>query len=151
MSRVSVPSQEPPAPALHNILLLSCMDLRLLDETVAFMEQAGMTNRYDHVILAGASLGAVYEEIPHWGQTFWDHLDLALELHDVKEVWILEHRQCGAYRKLLSLAFEDGQDEAETRAHAEITLRLKDQIQARHSELGVRRLLMDLAGVVIEL
>jgi hypothetical protein len=41
------------------------MDLRLLDETVAFMDRLGMTKRYDHVILAGASLGVTYEGVPH--------------------------------------------------------------------------------------
>jgi hypothetical protein len=139
----------PQAPP-YNILLLSCMDLRLLDETVAFMDGIGMTNRYDHVILAGASLGASYEGLPHWGQTFWEHVDLAKELHDVKEVYILEHRQCGAYFKLLGLDFGDDQL-AETQAHAEVASRLKSQIRARHPDLGVRGFLMDLSGGVVEL
>lgn len=142
-----------PSPAhapLHNILLLSCMDLRLLDETVAFMDLIGMTNRYDHVILAGAALGASYDGLPHWGQTFWDHIDIARELHDIREVYILEHRQCGAYRKLLGLSFGD-HDETEALAHAEVASRLKSQIQARHPDLGVRAFLMDLFGGVTEL
>lgn len=134
----------------QNVLLLSCMDLRLLDEIVAFMGNSGLTNRYDHLILAGASLGAVYEGAPHWGQTFWDHLDLAKGLHDVREVYILEHRQCGGYAKILGQAFE-ADHVAETVAHAEVASRLKSQIQARHPELGVRGFLMDLSGGVIEL
>ena len=141
---------EPPHAPLHNILLLSCMDLRLLDETVAFMDSIGMTNRYDHVILAGAALGASYDGLPHWGQTFWDHVDVARELHDVRQIYILEHRQCGAYRKLLGLAFGPN-DETEALAHAEVASRLKSQIQARHPDLGVRAFLMDLSGGVIEL
>jgi carbonic anhydrase len=143
---ISGTSQAPP----HNILLLSCMDLRLLDETVAFMDSIGMTNRYDHVILAGASLGATYEALPHWGQTFWDHVDVARELHDVREVYILEHRQCGAYRKLLGLGFE-ADPLAEIQGHTEVASVLKAQIRTRHPDLGVRGFLMDLSGGVIEL
>lgn len=141
-----------PYDPVQNILLLSCMDLRLLDETVAFMHNLGMTNRYDHVILAGAALGASYEGLPHWGHTFWDHVDVARELHDIREVYILEHRQCGAYRKLLGLAFGGDEDAgAEAQAHADAALRLRLQIQARHPDLNVRAFLMDLSGGVIEL
>ncbi|WP_406698783.1 hypothetical protein V5E97_07840 [Singulisphaera sp. Ch08] len=134
----------------HNVLLLSCMDLRLLDETVAFMDGIGMINRYDHVILAGASLGACYDGLPHWGQTFWDHVDIARELHDIREIYILEHRQCGAYLKLLGFAAWES-EELEALAHAEVASRLKSQIQVRHSDLGVRAFLMGLSGAVIEL
>lgn len=126
------------------------MDLRLLDETVAFMDSIGMTNRYDHVILAGASLGATYEGLPHWGQTFWDHVDVARELHDIREVYILEHRQCGAYRKLLGFSVGESA-EVEALAHAEVASRLKTQIQDRHPDLGVRAFLMGLSGEVTEL
>jgi len=127
------------------------MDLRLLDEIVAFMGGIGLTNRYDHLILAGASLGATYEGVPHWGQTFWDHLDLARSLHDVREVFILEHRQCGAYAKILGQVFSDDDDPAEAAAHAEVVFRLKTEIQVRHPELSVRSFLMGLRGDVIEL
>ncbi|SIO29986.1 hypothetical protein SAMN05444166_3601 [Singulisphaera sp. GP187] len=140
----------PPHTPVQNILLLSCMDLRLLDETVAFMDRIGMTNRYDHVILAGASLGASYDGLPHWGQTFWDHVDIARELHDIREIYILEHSQCGAYRKLLGLVFGE-HDETEALAHAEVASRLKSQIRDRHPDLGVRAFLMDLSGGVTEL
>jgi hypothetical protein len=148
------PSADPAPPqpdsGWHNILLLSCMDLRLLDETVAFMDSLGLTNRYDHIILAGASLGVLFDGMPHWGQTFWDHLELARELHAIEEVYILEHRQCGAYAKLLGQTFE-GDPHDETRAHAEVASRLKALIQARHPDLGVRSFLMDLAGRAIEI
>ena len=39
-------------------LLLSCMDYRLLDATARYMAAHGLKGKYDHVILAGASLGA---------------------------------------------------------------------------------------------
>jgi hypothetical protein len=41
------------APARGPVLLLTCMDLRVLDEVTEFMDHDGLTNRYDHVILAG--------------------------------------------------------------------------------------------------
>mgnify|MGYP001554032745 CR=1 FL=1 len=44
-------------PARKNALLVSCMDLRLIDNIVKFMEHDNMTNRYDQYIAAGTALG----------------------------------------------------------------------------------------------
>lgn len=82
-------------------LVLSCMDLRMLDETTESLRKEKLSDEYDHVILAGAALGATTPLRPHWGQTFWDHLDLAVSLHEIKKLIIVEHEDCGAYAALL--------------------------------------------------
>jgi hypothetical protein len=67
-------------PARGPVLLLTCMDIRLLDEVVRFMDHDGQTNRYDHLILAGAALGALggkAGEYCHWQETFDEHLQIA--------------------------------------------------------------------------
>ncbi len=131
----------------HNVLLLTCMDLRLLDEIVDHMGGRSLTDRYDHVILAGAALGVVHAAHGHWAQTFWDHLALARELHEVEEVHILEHRECGAYQKLLGLHLSDD-PEAEKEKHAEAAHALEVLIRLQHPSLVVRSFLMDLEGRV---
>ena len=82
------------------ILLLTCMDFRFFEKISRFMKRRGLAGDYDHVILAGAALGAVVKEEPAdpaWHQTFLDHLGLARKLHNIKGVIVLEHRDCGAY------------------------------------------------------
>lgn len=76
-----------------DVLLLTCMDFRF------FLTIAEIMNgiKYDHVVLAGAALGAVQKERKYWGKTFFDHLELAIDLHKVKNVFVMEHRDCGAY------------------------------------------------------
>lgn len=92
-----------PAPK-KNVLLLSCMDSRLLDDTVQFMASYNLTNRYDHIALAGAALGVNtgVSGKSSWGDVFFDHLAIAVNLlgRKISEVFILEHRNCGAYKKL---------------------------------------------------
>lgn len=39
-----------------NILVISCIDLRLTDNLVAFLHEENLVNRYDHLAIAGASL-----------------------------------------------------------------------------------------------
>ncbi len=88
--------------AVHEakVLLLTCMDFRFFERIARFMKRRGLAGDYDHVILAGAALGAVVKKKPAdpaWHQTFFDHLGLALKLHNIKGVMVLEHRDCGAY------------------------------------------------------
>lgn len=86
---------------------------------------------YDLFILAGASLGAnqSYTAFPTpradgnrgsylnnvladgaagignlgqtWGPTFFDHLSIARALHQITEVWVFDHLDCGAYKLIL--------------------------------------------------
>ena len=50
-------------------LLLSCMDYRLIDDTAEYMQnERHLLNKYDYVILAGASLGVNNRTYRNWGQ-----------------------------------------------------------------------------------
>src|ERR1700745_115023 len=73
------------------------MDFRFFKLISESMQRIGLAGNYDHVILAGAALGAVVPQKPHWHQTFFDHLGLARELHNIKGVLVMEHKNCGAY------------------------------------------------------
>lgn len=128
-------------------LLLSCMDFRLMDEVERYMSGRGLRDRYDHVVLAGASLGAVTDKFPAWNQTFWQHLDVAIKLHNVHTVIVMDHRDCGAYKVILGP--EHAADaETERRSHGEQLARLRGMIIERHPALKVEMLLMALDGSV---
>lgn len=103
-------------PARGPALLLSCMDLRFMDEIIMFMDHDGLTNRYDHVTLAGSALGALGGDakygppdkktktpatFPCLTGSFFAHLDWAYQLHHIKDVYVIEHRDCGAYGLML--------------------------------------------------
>ncbi|MFL6230679.1 MAG: carbonic anhydrase [Pyrinomonadaceae bacterium] len=128
-------------------LLLSCMDFRLIDKTSRYMAASGLKEKYDHVVLAGAALGAVTEKYPEWNKTFWDHLALAIDLHKIHEVIILDHRDCGAYKLILGEDFSKD-PKKETDAHTVRLKLLKKLIEGKYEKLKVELLLMDLAGKV---
>jgi hypothetical protein len=125
-------------------LLLSCMDYRLVDDIVRYMDARGLTNDYDHVVLAGGALGAVSEKL-NWGKTFWDHLDVAIKLHHIHKVVVLDHKDCGAYRVVFEKDFK-GDDELAI--HREQLAKLRAAIKERHPTLEVETLMMDLDGKV---
>jgi hypothetical protein len=53
-------------------LLLSCMDFRLMDDIERYMSGRKLRDRYDHVVLAGASLGALTDKYPAWNRSSRD-------------------------------------------------------------------------------
>jgi carbonic anhydrase len=111
------------------VLLLTCMDFRFFEKISKVMEDAGFGGRYDHVILAGAALGAVERKVKHWHKTFFDHLALAKKLHGVESVIVLEHRDCGAYGpKGFGLLPANPTREEERRVHFEQVAKLKKKI-----------------------
>jgi carbonic anhydrase len=128
-------------------LLLSCMDYRLVDDVERYMSGRGLRDRYDHVVLAGAALGALTDKYPAWNQTFWEHLDIAIRLHGIHTVIVLDHRDCGAYKVILGA--EHARDPTlERETHAVQLRKLRTQILARHRGLTVETLLMALDGRV---
>lgn len=136
------------APA-HTVeaLLLSCMDYRLVDDTVRYMDGRGMTNQYDHVILAGASLGAQTGAFKDWNKTFWEHLKIASDLHHIKKVIVMDHRDCGAYKVILKADFSKDQT-LETSVHGKYLRDLAKEIHKRYPQLETETLMMNLDGTV---
>ncbi|MFO0814732.1 MAG: hypothetical protein U0796_16055 [Gemmatales bacterium] len=148
-------------PARGPVLLLSCMDLRLTDNIVQFMEHDNLVNRYDHLIFAGASLGALgvpgkSKKYAHWKQAFFEHFEAAYELRQFTDVYILEHRHCGAYHKVFKITDEfgpsDKEQQAEMKLHYEYARKLEKEIEKwarkKKVEIHVRKFLMDLRGNV---
>ncbi len=159
-------------PPRGSVLLLSCMDLRFLDEVTEFMNHDNLANRYDHVVLAGAAFGALGApggkdkcgntfEMPHWKETFFNHLQAAIELHNISDVYILQHRNCGAFHKVFHATkdFSDSkQDQIDEKSeHLKYAKLLESEIkswaQAQKPKVSLRvhRFLMELRGNVVEL
>lgn len=156
-------SERRPYPAPRkNVLMLSCMDLRLIDDLCMFMEGDNLVNRYDQLVFAGSSLGVMQPTHAPWRDVFFQHLDIAVQLHEIQDVYIMEHRNCGAYTHFLGpeCDFADTPEAqlAEEEIHRKYAGMLRDEI-LRHCatridqggdrslwNLNIRCFLMDLRG-----
>lgn len=119
----------------------------MVDKTVVYMNRRGFESRYDHLQLAGASLGPLAEGYPAWRQTFWQHLEFLLEHRGIELVVILDHRDCKAYETILGRNFSK-QAAAEKAAHVSKLLKLKVQIHEKYPGMEVELGLMALDGSV---
>ena len=71
------------------VLVNACVDLRFTDALIDWLRDQGLRGQYDLRTHESASLA-----VDHWVDS-----DVAItRLHDVDEVWIVDHEDCGAYR-----------------------------------------------------
>lgn len=126
------------------VLLLTCMDYRFMDEVERFMTKKGYRNKYDHIVLAGASLGAT-DTFQEWTKVFNDHVELGKRLHGIKKVMVIDHQDCGAYK------LQFGEDHTrshsrETEKHAVVMQKMKSVLVQREPDLEFEGYLMSHNG-----
>lgn len=133
-------------------LLLSCMDYRLIDPTVRLVRERESPLGFDYFILAGASLGVVNptdsNEFTNWKQVFTQHIDLALQLHNIKKVIVVEHMDCGAYKYVFGqeMTADDEYDK-----HIEMINSLQQIVKQSYPQLEFSAYIMHLDGVAEEI
>ena len=144
----------------ENVLVLSCIDLRLTDDLQDFLNYDNLTNRYDLFTLAGTALmtqrlnpemegnfkpvpADEHDKLCIW-KDIWDvHLNISLDLHKIRDVYIMEHENCGAYKAYLT---ENYRIKDEQQQHEEFSRALMDNIQKANPYLNVHSFYIDLRG-----
>lgn len=146
-----------------NILVISCIDLRLTDNLLDFLHFDNLTNRYDHFALAGTSVstGATREEhkdlfkkkalkqfnsFIHWKQCLYNHIEIAMELHKIEDIYIVEHEDCGAYKEFLIDGNFVSRDD-EVQCHKKFAMALSKELQSLYN-LNVHCFMIDIRGNV---
>ena len=127
------------------LLLLTCIDLRYPDVIHKRMESK-FHKRYDHVCLAGAGLAPVVDfgadRKPHWQQTFLEHVAISVALHSISTVMVMDHRDCGAYRKFGLLSQSESETPKEKSVHFQQMRRLKVLLKQEFPKLNFRGVLL---------
>lgn len=129
-------------------MLLNCIDPRVTSASLAWMGAQQMRDRYSQFVIAGGPIGTVHPHFAAWHATFWDNLDITVQLHSIQRVVGLTHRDCGA----AALAFGEAAvatPEAETASHAEALGAFRAEVGRRKPGLGVVTGIMALDGSVL--
>lgn len=79
-------------------LCLSCIDYRFFDSTLKLLERDCNVDAFDHTVLAGASLGYNQSKYVTWSAMWLDHINIAIKLHNIKKIVVIDHEDCGAYK-----------------------------------------------------
>jgi carbonic anhydrase len=141
-----------PFPALaaegkYEAMTLSCIDPRTQEGVRRNMLKRHLIGKYSQVILAGAAIGVVAPAFNDWHKAFWDNLAASVQLHSIKKVIVINHRDCGA-AKIAYGADSIKTRDAETKLHQTVLADFRKQVNEKHPKLGVETGLISLQGKV---
>ena len=131
----------------YEAMLVNCIDPRFVVHSAAHMATQGLGGRFSQFVIAGGPIGAVHPRFAGWHQTFWDNLAVSVDLHRIRRVVALTHRDCGAAK----LAFGEAglaTPAAEAAAHRDALRHFAAEVRRRHPALRVEAGLTALSGVV---
>jgi hypothetical protein len=131
----------------YEAMVLTCIDPRFPEPTLNYLRGRDLVGKYSQFSFAGAAIGVVAPAFEAWHKTFWDNLAATIELHNIKKVIALDHRDCGA-AKIAYGAAAVASPEAETATHRAALAEFRKQVGTRQPKLAVETGLMALDGRV---
>jgi hypothetical protein len=129
----------------YEAMILACIDPRIQEPVHAYAAKQGLTGKYSQFVIAGAAIGVVAPKFADWHKTFWDNLEVTIELHRIKKIIAIDHRDCGAAKVAYgdaSIATPDKENET----HRAVLAEFRKQVGQRQPKLAVETGLMALDG-----
>lgn len=145
---MSLPFSARAAEGDYEAMLVSCIDPRMVTPVYKYMDGRGLGGKYSQFVIAGAAIAVVAPKFAAWRPAFWDNLATSVELHHLKGVIAIDHRDCGAAR----IAY--GEDsiatpQIETKTHREVLAEFRQAVAEHHPQLTIETGLMALDGSIV--
>jgi carbonic anhydrase len=129
----------------YEAMVLGCIDPRLQEPMHRYTVHRHLTGQFSQFIIAGAAIGVVADAFKDWHNAFWDNLATTIQLHHIKRVIAIDHRDCGAARIAYG-ADKVSSPMIETATHRAALAEFRMQVTERHPSLKVETGLMALNG-----
>ena len=129
----------------YEAMVLGCIDPRMPEPMHRYTIRRRLTGKFSQFIIAGAAIGVVAEPFKDWQKAFWDNLATSIQLHHIKSVIAIDHRDCGA-AKIAYGADKVANWAIETETHRAAMAEFRRQVNTRHPELKVETGLMAING-----
>ncbi|MFA5076400.1 MAG: carbonic anhydrase [Patescibacteria group bacterium] len=115
----------------HNCssLVLHCMDFRLQPAIRRWLEQQNLLGDCDVVSVAGACKD-LDEGV---GDFIWKQIDISYRLHNMRQIILMNHTDCGAY---------GGRMPDDENKHQEIMARTEKLIASKYPDIKVKKVLV---------
>ena len=131
----------------YEAMVLGCIDPRLQEPVHRYTARRGLTGKFSQFVIAGAAVGVVAEPFKDWRKAFWDNLATSIQLHHIKKVIAIDHRDCGA-AKIAYGAEKVTDKKIETETHRTAMAEFRKQVSEHHPELKVETGLMAINGKI---
>jgi hypothetical protein len=131
----------------YEAMVLDCIDPRMQEPVHRYLARLGLTGKFSRFTMAGAAIGVVAEPFKDWHKTFWDNLAASIELHSIKRVIAIDHRDCGA-AKIAYGAEKVATPKIETETHRAAMSEFRKQMAQQHPKLKLETGLMAINGKI---
>jgi len=129
----------------YEAMVLGCMDPRMPEPMRRYTRRQHLTGKFSQFVIAGAAIGVVAEPFKDWQKAFWDNLATSIQLHHIKKIIAIDHRDCGA-AKIAYGGDKVANPKIETETHRVAMSEFRKQVAQRHPELKIETGLMALNG-----
>ena len=146
-SAAALPARAGSDGTAYEAMLLNCIDPRFTTAGFQYMGAQGMRDRYSQFVIAGGPIGAVHPRFASWHEAFWNNLAISAQLHRIRGVVALAHRDCGAAKLALGEDSVANRD-SETAAFTDMLRKFQAELARRQPGLGLVAGIMDLDGSV---
>jgi carbonic anhydrase len=118
-------------------LVLQCIDFRLGRPIPQLLGEMGILGDCDIVSIAGAAKTLATPTKPSHRETALDQIDIAVRLHSIDTVLLINHEDCGAYGGRAAFS----SPEAEEASHAADMALATEVIRTQYPRLRVKQVL----------
>jgi len=129
----------------YEAMVIACIDPRLQEPVRKYTASRNLTGKYSQFVFAGAAVGVVAPAFKDWQKTFWDNLAATIQLHNIKRVIAINHRDCGA-AKIAYGADAVANEATETMTHRRTLAMFRKEVSERQPKLIIDTGLMSLNG-----
>ena len=80
----------------YKAMVLSCIDPRFQPKVFSYLKKKNLTGKYSSFTIAGGSIGVTTKKFKKWHSTFWENLATSIKLHNISNLIVINHNDCGA-------------------------------------------------------
>ena len=80
----------------YKAMVLSCIDPRFQPKVFSYLKKKNLTGKYSSFTIAGGSIGVTAKKFKKWHSTFWENLATSIKLHNISNLIVINHNNCGA-------------------------------------------------------
>ena len=123
-------------------MVLSCIDPRFQSIVYNYLKKKKLNGNYSSFTIAGSAIGVTAPKFRKWHKTFWDNLETSIQLHKIKKLIVINHRDCGAAKIINGKKTFDNFHE--TKIHISSFNKIKKRFKNKYPKLNIETILISL-------
>ena len=127
-------------------MVLSCIDPRFQSVVYSYLKKKKLNGKYSSFTIAGSAIGVTAPKFRKWHKTFWDNLETSIQLHKIKKLIVINHRDCGAAKIINGKKTFDNFHE--TKIHKSSFNKIKKRFKNKYPNLNIETILISLNKTV---